>query len=79
LAKAGVDIDQLDRLLAGDDRDQRRRLAPQTAETVEHLPAAAEAFRRAIGNRRKSLERLAGLVPPPSGAFDSWWTLASSR
>jgi hypothetical protein len=68
-AKAGVDIDKLNRMLADEQSEQRRRLETQTAEAAKRLPAAHQAFRRAADNRRKSLELLAGLEPLPVSSF----------
>jgi hypothetical protein len=68
-AKAGVDIEKLDRMLADEQGEQRRRLEAQTAEAAKHLPAAHAAFRHAVDNRHRSLERLAALVPPPASWF----------
>jgi hypothetical protein len=68
-AKAGVDIETLDRMVADEQSDQRRRLETQTAEVLKHLPAAHEAFLHAVDNRRKSVERLTALVPPPASWF----------
>jgi hypothetical protein len=65
-AKAGLDIEKLDRMVADEHSEQRRRLAHQAAEAVKHLPAAHQAFQHAMDNRRKSVERLAGLIPPPA-------------
>src|SRR5262249_11521511 len=49
--------------------EQRGRFEKQTAEAMKGLPAAHEAFRHAVDNRRKTVERLAGLVPPPASWF----------
>jgi hypothetical protein len=68
-AKAGVDIERLARLVADEQSEERRRAEKHMAEAVTHLPAAHEAFRLAVDNRRKSLAHLAGLVPLPASWF----------
>jgi len=69
LAKAGVDIDKLSRLMTEEHSAQRRRSEQYAAEARKYLPAAEEAYRHAIDNRRQAVERLAALVPPPASTF----------
>jgi len=72
LAKAGLDADVLNQLMADNKHEQhemRRFMDKQKAEAAKYLPSRYDTYRRGIDNRKNALGYLA-TIPAP---FVSWF------